>query len=320
MPARFGAPMAGITHSAFRRLVADFGGYGALFTEMLSAKALLNETFTNSPYVRRRPEEGSVFYQLLISDTDKLDATMERLRSFEPAGVDINLACSAPKIRLSRAGAALYEDMPRLATILEKVRCCFSGPLSVKIRLGQDTPGWQERFIERAALFRNTGINAVILHPRFSGQKFRGKARLDLTAWAAETLKLPLIISGDITGPADVAACHSDLKTASGIMIGRMLAVRPWLFASWSTPTQPIDHAETWHRFAMYLAEDFPPDRRLARLKIFTGYFARNFLYGHSFFARVQASKTEEEARSCAASFFMGNPPLDPTPSVRGLN
>ena len=34
-PALFLAPMAGVTNSAFRRLLADFGGYGALFTEML---------------------------------------------------------------------------------------------------------------------------------------------------------------------------------------------------------------------------------------------------------------------------------------------
>jgi hypothetical protein len=38
-PPLFCAPMAGITHSAFRRLVAEFGGYGALFTEMRSRHA-----------------------------------------------------------------------------------------------------------------------------------------------------------------------------------------------------------------------------------------------------------------------------------------
>jgi tRNA-dihydrouridine synthase len=35
--------MAGVTHSAFRRLVAGFGGCGALFTEMLSTGALVAE-------------------------------------------------------------------------------------------------------------------------------------------------------------------------------------------------------------------------------------------------------------------------------------
>ncbi len=38
------APMAGLTHSAFRRLVLELGGVGLLSTEMLSARSLPGET------------------------------------------------------------------------------------------------------------------------------------------------------------------------------------------------------------------------------------------------------------------------------------
>src|SRR6185503_903115 len=37
------APLAEVTHSAFRRLVAELGGCGLQFTEMLSGRALLYE-------------------------------------------------------------------------------------------------------------------------------------------------------------------------------------------------------------------------------------------------------------------------------------
>ena len=49
------------------RLLADFGGYGALFTEMLSASAFLHENPSESPFTRRRDCEGPVFYQFRIS-------------------------------------------------------------------------------------------------------------------------------------------------------------------------------------------------------------------------------------------------------------
>lgn len=319
-PALFGAPMAGLTHSAFRRLVSDFLGYGALFTEMLSAKALLNETFANSPYVRRRSEEGAVFYQLLISDTDRIAAIMDRVRSYEPAGLDVNLACGAPKVRWSGGGAALFDDATRLEKVLTAVRRGFQGPLTVKIRLGHERPDWQETFAERATRIRNAGVDAVILHPRFSGQKFRGTARHEIIPWAADSLRLPLIASGDLTGPDAVEARRCHLAAAGGIMIGRMLAVQPWILAAWSGVTPAMDHAEVWRRFADYLAEDFAPDRRLARLKMFTQYFARNFLYGHTLFARVQSARTETEARTRAEVFLAATPALDPTPSVRGIN
>jgi tRNA-dihydrouridine synthase len=51
-PALFCAPLAGITHSAFRRLVAEFGGCGGFFTEMLSGHHLLAEDLRRSPYLK----------------------------------------------------------------------------------------------------------------------------------------------------------------------------------------------------------------------------------------------------------------------------
>ena len=41
-PARVCAPLAELTHSAFRRLLGDFGGCGAHYTEMLAARKLLH--------------------------------------------------------------------------------------------------------------------------------------------------------------------------------------------------------------------------------------------------------------------------------------
>lgn len=48
-PALLLAPMAGITHSGFRRLIADFGGYGALTTEMLSPPPSCARTRNGAP-------------------------------------------------------------------------------------------------------------------------------------------------------------------------------------------------------------------------------------------------------------------------------
>ncbi len=47
-PAFSMAPMAGVTHSAFRRLLAEFGGFGTTSTEMLAGTAVLNENINKS--------------------------------------------------------------------------------------------------------------------------------------------------------------------------------------------------------------------------------------------------------------------------------
>jgi tRNA-dihydrouridine synthase len=319
-PALFCAPMAGITHSAFRRLVADFGGYGALFTEMLSAGALLNETFANSPYVRRRPEEGPVFYQLLIGNTERLDAILERVRSFEPAGVDINLACGAREITRTGAGAALFEDVPRLKRVLSAARNRFDGALTVKVRLGLEREGWREAFIERARVIRDCGLDAAILHPRFSKQKFRSHARHEHLAWAAGKLGLPVVASGDIACPADVARRRDELSCAAGLMIGRMAVVQPWLFAKWHGQSPSVDYPAIWMRFYDYVVEDFDPRRRLARIKMFTEYYSRNFKFGHTLFSLVQSSSSMKDARDKAAVFFGTNREISAHPGVQGIS
>ena len=176
-PPLFCAPMAEISHSAFRRLVADFGGYGALFTEMLSAKMLLKEDMTHSPWTKRRPQEGRVIYQLLVVDTLRLPEILERLAVLAPDGLDLNGACPAPTIRAMGGGADLFENPDRLRDILRALRRHFAGPLTVKIRLGRETEGWRERLGERLRLLRDEGVDGLTLHPRFAGEEI-GRAHV----------------------------------------------------------------------------------------------------------------------------------------------
>ncbi len=325
-PARFCAPMAGITHSAFRRLVGELGGCGACWTEMLSAKQIPGEDLRRSPYLRRRPVEPKVIYQLMVRDTDRLDRIIGRLSEIPPDGIDINLACPAPLISRLDAGSRLFENVPVLSAVLKTVRDRWPGLLTVKIRLGlsaaeglgPSAEGWRERFAERMKLFEDSGVDAVVLHPRFAEEKFKRNARHELYPWAASLTRLPLIASGDITGPETVRRNAEPFQSVGAIMIGRMAAVRPWVFAGWERKID-IDYAEIWRRLYDYICEDFEPKAALTRIKIFTAYYARNFRFGHGFHMAVQNARTLESARERAEAFFAKSPTLDSEPSLMGL-
>ena len=66
--------------SAFRRLLAELGGCGAQWTEMLAARRILSENFMTSPWVRRRPQETCLFFQLMAGPEDPLDRILDRLQ------------------------------------------------------------------------------------------------------------------------------------------------------------------------------------------------------------------------------------------------
>jgi len=75
--------MAGVTHSAFRRLVADFGGYGACYGNAFGqggASRKVGET----PFTKRRPEEGFVWYQLALNGSENIAAIIDRLKTVRP--------------------------------------------------------------------------------------------------------------------------------------------------------------------------------------------------------------------------------------------
>lgn len=304
-PPVFSAPMAGITHSAFRRLLADFGGYGALYTEMLASKCILQEDEHASPWLKRRPAEGRVIYQLLMASDARLPEIAARLRSLRPDAVDLNLGCDAPTVQKLGGGANLFGDLDRMRVILRGLRAQFEGPLLVKIRLGLEATDWRERLHERLRLFEDEGVDAVVVHTRYFREKLGRPARPWLYAELAQQTRLPIIANGDVH--------HHDsdaLSAVRGLMVGRMLVACPWLFAKWRNPTLPVDHVAIWNRYCDYLLEDFVPHIALKRLKIFTPYFARNFFFGHTLFIGVQTAPDLATAKARAQAFFAQSPRL----------
>jgi tRNA-dihydrouridine synthase len=310
--------MAGYTHSAFRRLLADLGGCGAVWTEMLAAPQLLKEDVLSSPWLRRRPSDGPLVFQLMVRARDPLDRILPRLTDHGVDALDLNLACDAFSIRACEAGSALFENLEDLRTVATTTRRLWPGLLTAKIRLGSRRPDWQPRFAQRVAALTDAGFDALIVHPRFFEDKFRRAARHDLLHWAASLTPLPLIANGDLAGLADVATRQKLLQPAHAIMIGRMAIAQPWLFAHWHQP-RPIDLPALWRQLHDYITEDFPPAAALRRLQMFSKYFAANFAFGHRFNVDLANAPTLDTLRQRADRFFDRNPATLTYPVVAGL-
>jgi tRNA-dihydrouridine synthase len=316
-PALFLAPMAGVTHSAFRRLLADFGGYGALFTEMLSTAAFLHEKPEESPFTRRRACEGQVFYQFRVAGGEDIEAMCRRLPLVDCAGVDLNLGCPAPRIQAQASGCALFRDFAQLRSVLERLRRNYAGTLTVKVRLGDDPDRWREPFLERLRLFEDCGVHALTVHPRFSTEKLKRRARWHEFPWIAARTRLPVIGNGDICCPEDLASDPDSFAPLAGLMLGRIAAVKPWIFREFAgLPPMALDYLEVWDRLYRYTLEDMPPERAFGRLKEFTFYFAKNFFFGHEMFKGIQKAHTPGEIREAAARFLEAGPQLS---GSRGL-
>jgi nifR3 family TIM-barrel protein len=305
------APMAGLTHSALRRLILRFGGVGLLSTEMLSAIRVPQENPRLSPFLFRREEERPLSYQLLLSRLADAAPAVAALHGFGADAIDLNLGCPAPAIRRLGAGSRLMENPGLLRELVAKVRKLTSLPLTAKIRLGENL---SETALKNLCLMlAGEGIDLITVHARLRGESFSRKPRWSWIAKVKSWVKVPVVANGGIFSSADAARCL-EASGADGLMLGRGAVIRPWLFAEiarniyrWDLALPEVRPAEVYQEFAELLVDSFLPERRLGRLKEFTHYFARNYPFGHRLTSLVQSCGSLEQGLERAQLFFARN-------------
>ena len=304
------APMAGLTHSALRRLLLELGGVGLLTTEMLAAKRLPHDNPRLSPFLVRHEVETPLVYQLLLTRPEEVAPALEALHRLGADAVDLNLGCPAPEIRRLGGGSRLMEEPTVVAALVREVRCRTRLPLSAKIRLGEELNVGRLR--EFCLMLEGEGLDLLTVHARLRGEPFGRKPRWEWVAKVKSWLQIPVVANGGIFSAADAAQCLA-LSGADGLMIGRAAAAHPWIFrdiaAHFAFPSAAVelDREAIYWRFVALLKESFAPERRLGRLKEFTHYYAKNYPFGHTLASAVQASSDIEGATQRARKFFAIN-------------
>jgi len=301
------APMAGLTHSALRTLLLDFGGVGMLSTEMLSARKLPTENPCVSPYLVRTPLESPLSYQLLVTDVEQIEPAIAAVHRLSADVVDLNLGCPAPRVRKAGGGSSLTDNPDRVHAIIRAARSLTDLPLTAKIRLGERLD--EAILRDFCLMLQEDGIDLLTVHARLRGEPFGRKPRWQWVGKVKEWLDIPVVANGGIFSVKEAAQCLK-LSGADGLMIGRAAPQKPWLFAEIareiygvSVDVFQINLPWIYGRFVLGLAR-FRPERRLGRLKEFTHYFALNYAFGHHLAMAVQKSSTVLTAWKQALDFF----------------
>ena len=307
------APMAGLTHSALRTTILEFGGVGLLSTEMLAATRLPAENAQQSPYLLRTPQETPLSYQLLLVGEKNIPSVFAALHRFKADVIDLNLGCPAPLVRKAGGGSSLMDDPVALRKIIRCARKNTTLPLTAKIRLGDTLDAQKLRDFCR--MLAGEGIDMLTVHARLRSESFARRPHWGWVAKVKEWVDIPVVANGAIDSVGSARACIEE-SGADGLMIGRAAATAPWLFAllardiyKMDIPMPEVFLPGLYQNFIVALVERFQPERRLGRLKEFTHYFAKNYFFGHHLASKVQASITLEEAWLRAVAFFSNNDP-----------
>ena len=130
------APLAGYTTLAFRLCMRELGGFGLATTELVHARALLEQRPKAFALAETCPEDAPLSVQLFGPVAEEVRDAALYLQERGADLIDINMGCPVEKVVKIGAGAAMLKDPQRTARFVRTITT--GGPHSGH---GQNAPG-----------------------------------------------------------------------------------------------------------------------------------------------------------------------------------
>jgi nifR3 family TIM-barrel protein len=219
--------MAGMTDTAFRRLVKRHGGCGLVVTEMVSSEGLVRGIDRTLEYAEYTEEERPISIQIFGGDPAKMADAAQIVEGMGADIVDINMGCPVPKIAKHNAGCSLMREPAHAARVVGAMAKAVKIPVTVKMRAG-----WNEDERNAPALARmveDAGAAAIAVHGRTAAQSYSGFADWDLIAEIAAQISIPVFGSGDCVEPQQIV--DKMRSGVEGVLVGRGVLRNPWILA-----------------------------------------------------------------------------------------
>ena len=221
------APMAGISNSAYRRIIKEMGP-GLIYAEMVSDKAITFGSKKTIDMLYMTESERPISQQIFGSDKESfVEAAKFIYENMHPDIIDINMGCPVPKVAISsQAGSALLKNPDKVYEIVKAVKESVPIPVTVKIRSGWDANSINATVIAKKC--EEAGADAIAIHARTRSQGYSGKADWNIIKQVKESVSIPVIGNGDIFSCYD-AKRMLDTTGCDFVMIGRGSLGNPWL-------------------------------------------------------------------------------------------
>ena len=263
------APMADVTDTVFRRIIAKYskfggqdifdgqgkftrqsaervGGPDVMWTEFVSADGLCHPEARQKLLIDLAYTEAErpIVAQLFTANPENMKETAKLCASLGFNGVDINMGCPDKSIEKQEAGAAMIKNPEAAKAIIRPAN--ESGlPVSIKTRIGYNPPvgeAGKNQMKEWLSVLLSENLAALTVHLRTRKEMSKVPAHWELMP---EIVVLRDKISPNtlIIGNGDVLDINHARELAEqtgcdGIMLGKAIFGRPWLFSNYPVVEQ----------------------------------------------------------------------------------
>ena len=318
------APMATLSHEAFRHAIETFGGCDEYVTEMINASSLLTMGPFEKYYLLNGPCPEKIVWQITGNNAQAMAKASVIAAQRGGIGIDLNMGCSAPQIYKTGAGIAwMLKPLEQTRDLVRQVKKALTEleaqesrhiRLSVKCRLGDE--GFTDNsFFSFADMLVSEGVELITLHPRTIKEKYRLLPKYEYVQKLAERVSIPVVLNGDIKDATSADYALSKAPSTAGLMIARMAAQKPWIFNEIKNHLSGIQKTPTTidcQALALTFIDNVllyqPQEFHKTRLQRFFAYYCQNFTFAHYFQTQMLNAKSVQDSRERILDYFTKQP------------
>lgn len=226
------APMADISDESFRAIARKYG-VGLTFTQMVSAKGVLENEFETLRYLAFHKNEKPIGVQILGNDPEIIKSSVKEIIKYKPDVIDLNCGCPVEKVVKYSMGACLMNSRPLLGKIISEMKKAAGDVMiSAKFRLGDDEKNIS--VIDNAKVAEDNGASFVTVHTRYRKDKYDQAAKWELLSKIKQSVKIPVVGNGSIFS-ADDAIRMKEQTGVDSVMVARGALGNPFIFSRFNS-------------------------------------------------------------------------------------
>lgn len=222
------APLEGITTYVYRNAYHKyFHQMDKYFTPFIVPHK--DKRFNTRELKELSPEHNKellVVPQLLTNNAEDFMKTAKDIVAMGYDEINLNLGCPSKTVVTKKKGSGFLEFPDELDQFLEEIFSKANFKISIKTRIGKDSP---EEFYRLLEIYNKYPIEELTIHPRIQTDYYNNTTNLDMFEVAYKDSKNKLCYNGDIDSKETYDAFMTRFPNIESIMLGRGIIHNPGL-------------------------------------------------------------------------------------------
>lgn len=300
------APMEGITGHVYRNAYKKyFDNIDKYFTPFIVPNQSLS--LKTKELRDLLPENNlglNIVPQILTNDAEGFILTANKLKQLGYDEINLNLGCPAGTVVSKKRGSGFLAFKDELDKFLDEIYKTCDMKVSVKTRLGKDSP---EEFYKIIEIYNKYPLEELIIHPRTREDFYGNTPNLKIFEEALTLSKHSICYNGDIFTVSNYNDIADKFKEIDKVMLGRGILANPGLIGEikgnkfLTKETLKDFHDELFENYTILLNED---KNAMYRMKELWGYMSHIFTNNKKYYKKIKKAQKAKDYKEAVSRLF----------------